>query len=559
MGSAGRCGDGEYGRQVREGRGFRRLGRRDFLVSTAGWLGAAGLAAAGLRGAAAAAPAGSGTLVYGLGFDLDDTMDPQVTNFDSTIRVTLNICEPLVWEPTPGRFVPALADSWDISPDARTYTFRLRRNVQFHDGTPFTAEAVKFTMDRVVNPETKAGQSHDQLGPYDHTEIVDDHTVKIVMKEGYAPLLTNLNGYLGIVSPTAVKKMGLADFARHPVGTGPFMFKEWVPKDHITLVRNPNYNWASSLFKHQGPAYLDQVVFKIIPEGSVRTGTLKSGETQYIDDLDPLEYDGLKKDAKYVVIERGQPGSGFVLLLNMTSKGAISELAVRRAMEYGVDREGLNKSVFHGLNRVAWSPLMRPTFAYDPSTEKIYSFDPNKAKQLLDEAGWKAGADGIREKAGRKLTVDFPIIGRPRDKAMAESVQASLRDVGIDLTVTPLERAAFRDVVRQNRYDVNFMWFSYGDPDVLRTIFHSANVNAFNRGRYQVPEVDKMLEQAAATTNRTQRANLYSQIQQRVLRDAVVVPLVDTLTYNAKRAEVQGDAIDALASYVWLYDIQIKK
>ena len=120
-------------------------------------------------------------------------------------------------------------------------------------------------------------------------------------------------------------------------------------------------------------------------------------------------------------------------------------------------------------------------------------------------------------------------------------------------------RAAFRDVVRQNRYDVNFMWFSYGDPDVLRTIFHSANVNAFNRARSQVPEVDKLLEQAAATTNRTQRANLYGRIQQRVLRDAVVVPLVDTLTYNAKRAEVQGDAIDALASYVWLYDIQIKK
>src|SRR5262249_61138472 len=109
--------------------------------AAAGWLGAACLAAAGLRESAAAAPAGSGTLVYGLGFDLDDTMDPQVTNFDSTIRVTLNICEPLVWEPTPGRFVPALADSWDISPDVKTYTFHLRKGVKFHDGTPFTAEA----------------------------------------------------------------------------------------------------------------------------------------------------------------------------------------------------------------------------------------------------------------------------------------------------------------------------------------------------------------------------------------------------------------------------------
>ena len=541
------------------GKGARppRLTRRQFLVETGAWAGTAGLAGRWLSLPAAAAASG-GTLTYGLGFDLDDTMDPQVTNFDSTIRVTLNICEPLVWEPTPGRFVPGLAESWESSADAKVYTFRLRRGVRFHDGTPFTAEAVKFTMDRVVDPAVKAGQSHDQLGPYDHTDILDDHTVRIVMKEGYAPLLTNLNGYLGIVSPAAVKKMGLADFARHPVGTGPFVFKEWVPKDHITLVRNPDYDWASSFFAHRGAAYLEQVVFKVIPEGSVRTGTLKTGETQYIDDLDPLEYAGLKRDARFAVIEKGQPGSGFVLLLNVTSKGPVNEPAVRRAVAFGVDREGVNQAVFHGLNKVAWSPLMRPTFGYDPATEKIYSFSPARAKQILDEAGWKAGADGIRERAGQKLVVDFPIIGRPRDKAMAESIQASLRDVGIDLKVTPLERAAFRDVVKQNRYDANFMWFSYGDPDVLRTIFHSSNVNAFNRARYQVPEVDRMLEDAAATTNPAKRVQLYAAIQQRVLGDAVCVPLVDTITYNAKRAEVRGDFLDALASYVWLYDVQVK-
>jgi len=540
-----------------------RLDRRELLVLAGSWIGAAGLAAAGLAGGsprpAEASPTPGGTLVYGLGFDLDDTMDPQVTNFDSTIRVTLNICEPLVWEPTPGRFVPGLADSWEVSPDAKTYTFRLKKGVKFHDGTPFTAEAVKFTMDRVVEPATKAGQSHDQLGPYDHTQIVDDYTVKIVMKEGYAPLLTNLNGYLGIVSPTAVKKMGLADFSRHPVGTGPFIFKEWVAKDHITIVRNPDYNWGSSFFKHRGPAYLDQVVFKIITEGSVRTGTLKSGETQYIDDLDPLEFSALKRDPRFVVIQQGQPGSGFVLLLNVTSKGPAGDLAVRQALEYGVDREGLNRSAFIGLNKAAWSPLMRPTFAYDPATEKVYSFNPARAKQILDEAGWKVGTGGIREKDGRKLTLDFPIISRPRDRAMAESVQASAREVGVDINVTPLERAAFRDVVRQKRFDINFMWFSYGDPDVLRTLFHSANVDAFNRGQYKVPEVDKMLEQAAAMTNKNARASLYAKIQQRVLKDAVTVPLVDTITYNAKRAEVQGETLDALASYVWLYDVTIKK
>src|SRR5437763_7970678 len=508
---------------------------------------------------AAAAAAGGGTLVYGLSFDVDDTLDPQVTNFDSTIRITLNVCEPLVWEPEPGRFVPGLADSWEISPDAKTYTFKLKKGVKFHDGTPFNAAAVKFTMDRVVDPAVKAGQSHDQLGPYDRTEVVDDYTARIVMKQPYAPLLTNLNGYLGIVSPTAVEKMGLAEFARHPVGSGPFMFKEWVPKDHVTLVKNPDYNWGSSYFKHTGPAFLDQVIFKVIPEESVRTGTLKSGETQLIDDVAPLEYDSITKDSKFAIISKGQPGSGFVLLLNTTSTGPISDPAVRQAMECAVDRECLNKSVFQGLNKAAWSPLMPPTFAYDASTESVYKFDPDKAGQLLDAAGWQPGPDGVRAKSGQRLEISFPIISRPRDKAMAESVQASLRDVGIDLKVDPLERAAAWEAFNQHRYDVSFMWFSYGDPDVLRTIFHSENVNAFNRGRYQVPEVDSMLEEAAGLTDASKRADIYKQVQQRVLKDAVVVPLVDTLVYDAKRAEVQGETLDALASYVWLYDVQIKK
>jgi peptide/nickel transport system substrate-binding protein len=525
--------------------------------TTAPALTAAPAAAATTAPAVKPAAASGGSLVYGLSGDFDDTLDPQVTNFDTSIRVTLNVCEPLVWEPEPGKFMPALAEKWDVSPDATVYTFNLKKGVKFHDGTPFNGAAVKFTFDRVVDPATKAGQSHDQLGPYDHTEVLDDYTVKVVMKQPYAPLLTNLNGYLGIVSPAAVQKMGPAEFARHPVGTGPFMFKEWVAKDHVTLVRNPDYAWGSSMFKNTGPALLDQVTFKIIPEPAVRTGTLKTAETHLIDEVDPLEYASLSKDSNFGMITKGQPGSGWILMLNSTSTGAISDPAVRQAMEYAVDRDGVNQSVFQGLNKPAWSPLMRPTFAYDSSTEQLYSFDPDKAKQILDGAGWLAGADGIRTKAGERLEIAFPIISRPRDKAMAESVQASLHDVGIDLKVDPLERAAAREAYSQNRYDVSFMWFSYGDPDVLRTLFHSANVQAFNRSKYQVPEIDKMLEDAAGSTDSTHRADVYKQIQQRVLKDTAVVPLVDTVVYNAKRAEVQGEILDALASYFYLNDVRV--
>jgi len=205
------------------------------------------------------------TLTYALGFDLDGTLDPQVTNFDSTIRVMLNVCEPLVWMPDGTTFVPALADSWEISGDGLEYTFHLKQGVTFHDGTPFNAQAVQYTFDRVVAlnryskdavakgtpadavvpPDNSTiitpGQCYIQVGDrYDHTEIVDDNTAKIVLNAPFAPFLANINGYLGIVSPTAVESMGLADFARKPVGTGPMMVQEWVEADHITLVKNPN-------------------------------------------------------------------------------------------------------------------------------------------------------------------------------------------------------------------------------------------------------------------------------------------------------------------------------
>jgi len=248
-----------------------------------------------------------------------------------------------------------------------------------------------------------------------------------------------------------------------------------------------------------------------------------------------------------------------VLLLNLSSTSPISDPQVRLAMEYAVDRVGVNKAVFQGLNKEAWSPLMRPTFAYDAATEQIYTFDPDKANQILNDAGWQQGSDGIRTKAGQRLELYFPIISRPRDNAMATSVQASLHDVGIDLKVDPLERAAAREAYDQNHYDISFMWFSYGDPDVLRTIFHSDNVGAFNRAKYQVPEVDKMLEEGAGLTDPAKRQDIYKQVQERVLKDTATVPLVDTLVYNAKRAEVSGETLDALASYVWLYDVQLKR
>jgi peptide/nickel transport system substrate-binding protein len=556
------------------------LTRRSLLAGSAG--GAAALAAARLDALAAAGGArGSsarilrqevtpgGTLTYGLSGDVDGTLDPGVTHFDTTIRITLNVCEPLVWMPSATEIVPGLAERWEMSEDGLEYTFYLKQGVMFHDGTPFNAQAVQFTFDRVVEadkivaeggePDTEtvivAGQAHDQIGTYDHSEIIDDYTIKMVMTRPFSPFLSGLNGYLGIVSPTAVQEMGLAEFARHPVGTGPFVFSEWVEADHVTLTRNPDYNWGSSFFQHQGAAYLDEIVYKFIPDPAIRTETLKSGETQYVEGRDPLQEQDLLDDDEIEVIRQPQPGSGWILLLNLSRpERPVADQNVRLALHYAIDKNAFNEAVWAGSNEPAASPLMKATFGYDPATEALFPYDKAQAEQLLEEAGWVLNGD-IREKDGQKLELYFPIIDRPNDNAMATAIQGAWREVGVDLQVAPMERGLFTQTWREeNNYDLSFMWFSYADPDVLRTIFYSKNIGAFNRAQYNVPEVDKLLEDAAASSVPEERQALYSQIQLRVLEEGVTIPLADSIVYNAKQTRLQGEFLDYLASYVWMND-----
>lgn len=569
----------------------RRVSRRTLFGGAAA--GAAGLAIAQLeaRAAAGGAPtggarwlrqSGGGTLVYGLGFDVDGTLDPQVTNYDSTIRVMMNVCEPLVWMPSATQFVPGLAESWDVSADGKEYTFHLKQGVTFHDGTPFNAAAVKFTFDRVIAADLMAaaatpsaatpaagatpaatnvitpGQAHDQLGPYDHSEVIDDHTVKVVLKTAFAPFLSGLNGYLGIVSPTAVQKMGLDAFARAPVGTGPYVFKEWVEADHITLTKNPNYKWGSSFFANAGAPYFDVLNFKIIPDASVRTGTLISGETQYIDTIDTLQYDDLSSNGDLKVIKQAQPGSGYVLLLNLSRDTPIKELAVRQALHYAIDKQAHNQAVYGGLFEPAASPLMKITFAYEPKTEGLFTFDTAKAGQILDAAGWKLNGD-VREKDGKKLELYWPVQQREPDKSQATFCQGAWKAIGVSVKVDVMERGLLRQVIRtDNNYDITTMWFSYADPDVLRTIFYSKNQSAFNRAKYNNPQVDSWLEQGYQTSDAATRKDVYSKVQLQVLNDVATIPLTDSITYNAKAAKLDGDVLDFLASYVWLNSAQFK-
>ena len=206
----------------------------------------------------------------------------------------------------------ALAESWEVAPDGKAYTFKLRKGVKFHDGTPFTADAVKTNLDRLIAGPLKANFLINLTSIYDHTEIVDDLTAKVVLKQLFAPFLAGLSeGFYAIISPAALQKYG-DSIGQNPVGTGPFIFQEWVSKSHVAVKKNPDYAWGSEMYKHQGPPFVDSVSVRLIPDTSTRMLTVETGEVHFEIDFPPDQVDRLKQNPKLTSSPRsprGRPAS----------------------------------------------------------------------------------------------------------------------------------------------------------------------------------------------------------------------------------------------------------
>ena len=211
-------------------------------------------------------------------------------------------------------------------------------------GTPFNAQAVKYNMDRTHDPNVKSRISGAAYGIYERTETPDDYTAVIHLNQSWAPFLDNLSYMYRYVSPTAADKFG-DDLGRTPVGTGPFMFKEWIPNSHVSLVRNPDYNWGSPMFKHRGAAYVDGVTFRTIPEAGTRMAALERGDVHVIENLPPQDLERVKNDPKYKVLVGFVQGRPYGFSINMR-KPPTNELAVRQAMEFGISQEAIVRTVY---------------------------------------------------------------------------------------------------------------------------------------------------------------------------------------------------------------------
>lgn len=469
-----------------------------------------------------AEPVDGGELIVSIS-ELPDTLDPQKTGAAVTTTIMRQATDPLIRKNLDGEFVPGLATEWDISEDGLTWTFKLREDVTFHDGTPLNAEAVKASFDRILDPETQAVSARTAVGSMSSTEVVDEFTFQFTTDEPFAPLLNNLSGaLLAPISVAAAEEMG-ADFGQTPVGTGPWIVEEWRTGDRIILRRNPDYNWGPDYF-HEGPAHIETIVFQSIIEEASRVAAFETGETHQLS-LPAIDIPRMLESGEYNVVDYLRLGVVFIEFNILAAP--FDDILVRQALNHAVDPNDVLSAALEDYGQVAHGFLPPSLFGYwDGIVDYAYDYDVERAGELLDEAGWTVGGDGIREKDGERFT--FTLLNLPTDAwgRAAQVVQSQLRDVGVEMEIQQMEFATLLDEAAAGNHQAEMMGYTGSDPDIAFTWFHSSNAGSgLNMSHIQDPELDAMIEEARTTMDLDERAEQYAEIQRFLVDQAVWIPL----------------------------------
>ena len=466
-------------------------------------------------------PRGGGTLVFATERE-PLCLDPHVYGDMPQVYIAEQYLDRLVSMDEQGMLHPWLATSWEVADGGLTYIFHLRHDVTFTDGTRFDATAVKSNLDHMVDPATQSGTAGGYIRQYTRTDILDPYTVAVHLSSPYSAFLNVLaQGFLGIESPKALSRPRDVN-CQSPVGSGPFIITHWDHQSEVVLKKNPAYAWAPPTSRHQGPAWLDGIVWRFVSEPSVRFAMLQAGEVGVIDSVPPESETPAKSNPDVSLLMADRPGNPTNGTLN-TLRPPFNDIRVREAFIRSADIDGALGSIFFHHYARAGGPLSPSTPDYSPDFEHTKDYDPKRANELLDAAGWQdRDPEGYRVREGKRLIVHIPIstVLAPADRTLWEQVQATARQTGFDVRMEPLSETA--NIARSDAwdYDVRIGYWNTNTPDVLRIVFGSAFTNHFQHGihqnasGYSSPAFDKVVAQALATQDARQRQALYRQAQE---------------------------------------------
>lgn len=445
------------------------------------------------------------------------TLDPQDTTEQYSQRVITVIYDRLVEiDEMTGKIVPGLAKSWEQLDD-KTILFHLNEGVTFHNGEKFTAEDVKFTLER-AKKLPKVAHLYSLI---DKIDVIDDNTVKIHTSEPFAPLLAHLSHKTAsIISKKYFEEKGVAGF-QNPVGTGPYKFKDWKVGDRITLEANENYFGLKPSIKY--------VVIKAIPEENSSVIGLETGEIDMTADLNAESRRLVMNNPKLIYMEQSGINVNYVGL--NTAKGILTDRDVRRAIAMGIDRDAIINSILLGSVDKANSFIAPGVFGYSPDS-KTLEYNPEAAKKIIEQKGLK----------GAKLTIG--VSNSPVRMQMSEIIQAQLKEIGLDVTVESLEWGAFLTATGRGDLDMFSMGWgpsTYDGDYGYYPNFHSSQLgSAGNRSQYVNPKMDKLLDSAKKEINTEKRKELYKEVADIIYTDVPVIPMYYTNNTVASTENVEG-------------------
>ncbi len=483
----------------------------------------------------AGTPVAGGTLVYASGDAEPSCLDPHVGGNYPQALVSSQYLETLYTKDAEGKLIPWLAEDSTVSQDGLTRTLKIREGIKFTDGTALDAAAVKANFEHLLDPKTASSTGYLALGKIDSMKALDAATLELKLKSPDNSLLESFSmPWVAIESPTALKRSQEENCAA-PVGTGPFKVESWKKQDAVNLVRNEDYVQPVATDGHEGAAYLDGITWRFIPEAATRYAALQAGEVQVIDNAQPDTIAAAIKLQTIKHLDAPRPGASNRIELN-SSKAPFNDSKVREAFIHAVNVDAGIDSLFFGTAPRSYSPLSSvEPLAY--SAEPLFAYDPAKAGELLDSAGWtERDSEGYRTKDGKRLSLVFPVSTSqsiPAEQSLFEQLQATAKESGIEIKINLLDLSSWYGELFKNDYNLVSAPYTKVGPSVLSILFHSDSTIPAPSGYFanlsQVkdPALDQLLDAAGSTADEAERKDKYAQAQKLVLEGHYLLPLYD--------------------------------